>query len=102
MPIKFSLIKANEARTIKQDPLKIILIRGSKMKIFSINFEVDLQEDVEEAIKTSIPKISSLYLMTSLEAWEEVIKEVEAKILMQAKIIPKILLLNVTYNSMKL
>ena len=72
------------------------------MKIFSINFEVDLQEDVEEAIKTSILKISSLYLMTSLEAWEEAIKEVEAKILMQAKIIPKILLLNVTYNSMKL
>jgi homospermidine synthase len=61
-----------------------------KMKIFSINFEVGLQEDAEEAIITLILKISSLYLMTFLEVWEEALNEAEVKILTRAKINHKI------------
>lgn len=90
MPIKFYPIKANEAFTTKRDPLKIILTLASKMKISSISLEVDSEEDVEEAIITSIPKISSLYLMIFLEVWEEVVNEAEVKILTPAKITPKI------------
>jgi len=90
VPIKFYPIKANEAFTTKRDPLKIILTLASKMKISSISLEVDSEEDVEEAIITSIPKISSLYLMIFLEVWEEVVNEAEVKILTPAKITPKI------------
>lgn len=95
-------MKAKEACMTKQDLLKIIPILASKTKTFLISLGEDLEEVDEEGIIISTLKIFNRFSMIFLEEAWVVVKEAVEKTHMEAKTIPKTLLLNAIYNLVKL